>query len=181
MTLIELLLVLFIISVMTGLVLPTVVGNFSEVQRQGAMERLMATCRRARCEACGTGRTHRLNVNADAGTYWITVESDPLDAPGVFDRVGESWGRIMELPDRIQFRDVSPLGDETAELHDDDADADAVIEFHPDGRSTGAVITIGYRDPDADEEDVLILHLDAATAEVRVISIEERDAIESVE
>jgi len=172
--------VLFIIGLVSGLVLPTVVGSVSELHMQGATERVMSACRRARCEACGSGLTHRLNFSTEAGTYWITCETEPLAAPGVFDRISESWGRTLTLPERIKFEEVSP--DEVgtpAVANDEDSGADAVIEFFPDGRTTGAIICLGYADPDPDEDEPVLIRLDPATGQVEVITSEEREAVDS--
>ena len=178
-TLIELLLVIFIIALVGGLVLPTVVSNFASVRRQGAMERVLAVVRRAHCEALGSGLVHRLNFDTEAGTCWITREADPLEAPGVFERVGESWGRTIALPEGTAFREVVPLG-ETPEA-DEETGADVLLEFFPDGRSTGAVITVGYADDDAEaDEEPIIIHVEAATGQARLISPEERDSLVEV-
>jgi Tfp pilus assembly protein FimT len=177
MTLLELIIVLFIIGLVSALVLPRVVGNMAEVQMQGATERVLSACRRARCEAIGTGLVHALNLDTSAGTYWITVESDPLDAPGVFNRVGEAWGRTVTLPERVVFQEVT--GQEPEADRAQDTIASTAIHFYPDGRTGGAIICLAPADTSGDLEDQTILYLDPSTGQVRVISAEEREAIET--
>ena len=177
MTLLELLLVLSIMGVLTAMAVPTVVVGMSELRMQGAVDRLMAACRRARAEATNTGLIHRLSFTTAEGAYRITVEADPLDAPGVFRTVQESWGRQVTLPDSLAFGEITVDATDAAEAALT-ADADLVIEFLPDGRTSGALIPI--READSyDETDTVYIHLESATGRVSIVSEEEREEIEA--
>lgn len=177
-TLFEMLLVMAIIGMVVGLLVPIMIANVGEMRMTSAADRLMSACRRAHFEATGAGRVHRLNFRTEAGTYWITVESDPLNAPGLFDRVEESWGRTIALPERIVFGVI-----QVDRLEAVDAAAlsecDAIIEFFPDGRTSGALITLAYRNPDADGDATVTVSLDPATGRVEIVSEAERREIET--
>ena len=82
-TLIELLLVLVVVSAALGIAAPSL-SRWGRGQRlRDAGDEFLATAHWARAQAIATGRIHRLNVDAQAGRYWVTAQEGlefvPLD------------------------------------------------------------------------------------------------------
>jgi prepilin-type N-terminal cleavage/methylation domain-containing protein len=129
-TLIELILVMVIICVALARAAPSLRGWNRGTQLRNAGDDFLATARWARAQAVADAKVYRLNVDAGAGKYWVTVQQG-----GQFVNVANSFGQAVTLPPdelRIQLAAVQPASSAPPEF----------IEFYPSGRSTAARVRI---------------------------------------
>jgi type II secretion system protein H len=120
-TLLELILVMVIISIALALASPSL-SNWSRGGKlRDARDQFLALTRYARTQAAAEGRVFRLNVDAQAGRYWLTAASGAdFVAPGT------EFGRVFTLPEgfKIELTDgAKPL---------------EFIDFFPTGRTQPA-------------------------------------------
>ncbi len=82
-TLIELLLVLVVLAMALGIAAPAISGWGRGSRLRDAGDEFLATANWARAQAIATSRIHRLNVDAQAGRYWVSAQDGlefvPLD------------------------------------------------------------------------------------------------------
>lgn len=97
----ELLVVLFIMSIIAGLSTVTF-GNFNRSAKlNAAAERVSSTLRLAKSYAASSGEEHSFNINtADLRQFWIEDES-VLPA-------GELVDKKYKLPDGVKFKNTTP-------------------------------------------------------------------------
>jgi type II secretory pathway pseudopilin PulG len=98
-TILEIIIVLFLLVSLLGIVLPRISfeENLASVGR-----RIVGTVRSLQSLAMLTQKTIRLYVDVDQGTYWPMVldgnqEKVPVDA---------TWARPLNLPETIRFSDI---------------------------------------------------------------------------
>jgi prepilin-type N-terminal cleavage/methylation domain-containing protein len=150
-TLTELLVVLVVIGTLLGFVLPKtgVTATRGSTSRQ-----LIGAMRDAFMAASVTQRIHRLNLDLNQGTYWITqVTSDGERPP-----TDPSLMRTVTLPSRIRLQDVS------TGTQGKTSNGRAFIQFFPIGRTEPAVIHLA--DPDMNVTTLLVNPL---TGHVQVV------------
>jgi general secretion pathway protein H len=122
-TLLELILVMVIISIALALASPSLRGWSRGGKLRDAGEQFLSLTRYARTQSASEARVFRLNVDAQAGTYWLTAAS-----ADDFVSLGTEFGRVFTLPEgfKIQMTDGSrPL---------------EFIEFFPNGRTQPAQV-----------------------------------------
>ena len=106
---------------------PSLRGFFASRQTTDAAARIVALTRLARSQAVSEGRVYRLNLDADAGTYWLTAQEG-----GAFTSLGSEFGRTFLLPEgTIVSRETDV--DEAPQEH---------IQFYPSGRTDAAAIRL---------------------------------------
>ena len=151
-TLLELVLVLLLISVVLAMAAPSLRGFVRARQTADAASQLLAMTQWARSQAAAEGRSYRLNVDAQAGAYWLSVERG-----GAFVELDGEYGRHFRLPDGVAAGLETPA--------DDSAD---YIQFHPNGRCDEATIELRGR-----QGEVFRVTCDSATERFRIASAEE--------
>lgn len=126
-TLLELVLVMVVICTVLAMAAPSLRGFFASRRGADAAAGLVALTQLARSEAAAEGRPYRLNLDAKAGTFWLTAQEG-----GDYVTLHTEFGRIFPFPDGVQ-----------AELSVDGADTDRdYVSFFPDGRTEPATITL---------------------------------------
>jgi prepilin-type N-terminal cleavage/methylation domain-containing protein len=125
-TLIELVLVLVVLSVLLAIAAPSLRGWSRGTKLRDASEQVLAATRFARSQAVTTGTMHRVEFDAGAGAYHVTL----LDGEQYVDAGGD-FGRAVTLPPGITLGIVR-----------EDGDVSGTITFHPTGRTTPARITL---------------------------------------
>jgi type II secretion system protein H len=122
-TLLELILVLVIISIALAMAAPSLKGWSRGGKLRDAGEQFLAVTRYARTQSAAEARIYRLNVDAQAGKYWLTAEQDGQDAA-----LGNEFGRIFVLPEGFTIA----MSDGKAAL--------TYVEFFPTGRTQRASV-----------------------------------------
>jgi general secretion pathway protein G len=135
-TLMELVLVLAVIAICAAIAAPTLSGFARGRALPNAATELVTTARWCRMKALSDGVEYRLNLDARAGTWWVTKD----DGTGTnFVDVTEELGRAYTLPDGVAILDITF---ETAP--DAQTDAGTFIYFKPGGRTEVASVTLTY-------------------------------------
>ena len=122
-TLIEILLVVLLLSVITGLAVPNFSQSYSNFQLQKFTEDLAYTMRYAQSRAVSRNTPVRLEFNNDFSQYWLTQFASPsneTETPGaapVYEKIAGRYGRIFSTIRGIHIQSLSDH-----------------IDFFPDGR-----------------------------------------------
>jgi prepilin-type N-terminal cleavage/methylation domain-containing protein len=123
-TLLELVLVLAIIS-LTILAAAPALQQFTHGQSVGnTAAQFISTTQFARSQAVSDGTTYRLNIDANAGRWWLT-----MDDGNNFVAVDASYGANFTVPTDVRIESSIPV-----------VDGSQVIEFDPSGRSDAASV-----------------------------------------
>jgi prepilin-type N-terminal cleavage/methylation domain-containing protein len=129
-TLLELIVVLGLVGVLLGLAAPSLKRFFASRQTADAAAQILALTQLAGSRAAAQGTVYRLNIDPQAGAYWLTVQEE-----GAFVDLGCEFGRRFLLPEGTTVRVESPWGG--APL--------SYIEFYPSGRTEEATIKLEGR------------------------------------
>lgn len=126
-TLLELIAVLVLISTVLAAAAPSLRRFARGRQTADAAARMLSLTHLARSQAATRGCVHRLNLDAETGTYWLTVQQ-----AGAFVEIEADQGRLYRLPIGVSIRVASPSADE--EL--------SYVQFYPDGRCDPVTIQV---------------------------------------
>lgn len=111
-TLIELILVMLIVAVIMGIVAPSLRNFLYGRKTANAANMILALAHNGRSKAIMEGRTYRLNVDPNSGTYWLDAQ-DGAD----FRELGTSSGQHFKLPEDTkaswEFPDSSAVNNTT--------------------------------------------------------------------
>lgn len=118
-SLLELLVVLVIIGLSASLVLPRLAGGLSSLKLKTAAREVSATLRYARSLAVSMGKEQVMNLDIDAGKYWLNQDTV----------------NIRSLPPEVCFRNLTTQGEEITTGR-------VGIIFYPMGNSSGGSIFI---------------------------------------
>ena len=138
-TFVELMLVIAIMTLVAGVVWPSLSRSMPLLAVRGAARTVAAFSQRASSEAVAQAVKFRLTINVSEGSIQITGELEPFDQPGQFIEIQAPWGREIKLGDRVRVEEVA--------LEHDDGDetmtsGDCALLFLPDGTATQARITL---------------------------------------
>lgn len=124
--------VMMLLCVVAAMAVPSMRG-FGQGRRIGACAaQLVAVAQYARTQAITRGVAHRLNIDPETGTYWITVERN-----GAFDVTRENFGRVFEAPQGISIDWYGPSGSDGVRAAG--GRSYPYVEFLPTGRTSNAV------------------------------------------
>ena len=126
----ELVLVLVVVSVVLALAAPSLRGFFASRQTADAAATMLSLTHWARSHARAQGRPCRLNIDADAGVCWLTVQE-----AGAFVELKSEMGRRFQLPQGAMVS-VRSEGSQPGP---------AYIQFYPSGRCDAVTIDIQGR------------------------------------
>src|SRR3954468_1875442 len=124
-TLLELILVLVIISIALAMAAPSLKGWSRGGKLRDAGDQFLALTRYARAQSAAESRIYRLNLDAQAGHYWLTA-SDGTQ----FVNLGNEFGRTFALPEGFKIA----MTDGTKQLE--------YVDFFPTGRTQAAHVTL---------------------------------------
>jgi len=121
-TLVELILVVFILSIIAGLTMPNFSHMYEGIQLKKAAEDLAYMMRYAQSRAIIKNKELRLEFDSAQSKFWLTQESESSRADSqpegrAFKKVSGRLGQIRTLPQKIIFNTGSPT-----------------VSFYPDGR-----------------------------------------------
>ena len=156
-TLLELVVVLFIVSLAVALVAPALGRSFGQLRVKAATRDIAALCRFARAKAITYQGVLEVVLDRQTNTYWLRGPDWIVGSLGGIDQVasvenpGEPWqaqirqARVRTLPPGVTLAsvilDTGPLPQ----------DGRGTIAFFPQGSSTGAEVWVsdekgrGYR------------------------------------
>jgi len=129
-TLLELVLVMVVICTVLAMAAPSLRGFFASRQTDDAAARIVALTRLARSLAVTEGRVYRLNLDCEAGTYWLTAQQE-----GAFRRLSTEFGRVFLLPEGATA-DLRVAGRTAGARH---------VAFYPSGRTEAATVRLSGR------------------------------------
>lgn len=99
-TLIELVLVLFIIAIVAGMIAPAL-AQFTAGRAVGNLGRqIVGLAQYAHMQAIGEARTYRLNFDTSSRQYWLTVDN----GGGIFNPPTGEYGARFTAPDGITMQ-----------------------------------------------------------------------------
>jgi prepilin-type N-terminal cleavage/methylation domain-containing protein len=159
-TLFELIVVLFIVSLISLVVFPKI-QSFLDPDLPGTARHLIATIRYLRDEAETKKQVYRLSYDLDRGEYWTSVVTEKSSDTGQ-----ESEGsqekesaatKHVALPGKIRFKDVATLHQGKV------SEGQAYTQFYPSGRVEKTLIhlTLG-------QDQILALMISPLTGDVKV-------------
>jgi len=154
-TLLELIAVLVLISTVLAAAAPSLRRFARGRQTADAAARILSLTHLARSQAATRGCIHRLNLDAEAGTYWLTMQQG-----GTFVEIDSSHGRHFRLP-----VGVSVALDSASE-----AELSSYVQFYPDGRCDQATIELT-----GGEGDVFHVTCPSPSERFRIVSPSEED------
>ena len=112
-TLLELVLVMVIITTTLGIAAPSLQGFFASRRTQDTVSQIITMTRHARSQAIIEGRIYRLNLDADEGSYQLTVMDQ-----GAFRELFNEFGRTFLIPDGTEIELEKENEDESQEYID---------------------------------------------------------------
>ena len=128
-TLLELILVMVIICTALAMAAPSLRGWSRGSQLRDTGDQFLTLARWARASATADAKIYRLNVDAAAGKYWVTVQQGDQS----FASVQSTFGRVYTMPEGLRI--------ELTDLQGKPVDS---VDFFPSGRTaTGRVRIVG--------------------------------------
>ncbi len=106
-TLLELMLVVVIMGIMVAASLPVFSGVFAGTRLRTATSSLASTINFAGRLAVTERLCCRVNCDLKEGSYWLTVEKDPVSSPGAYSKLEGHLGRVRLLPQGIKIKQFS--------------------------------------------------------------------------
>ena len=118
---------LVLIGTVLAIVAPSLRGFVRGRQTANAAADILSLTHMARSRAAARGSVHRLNVDTEAGAYWLTMHR-----AGAFVPIDGNDGRHHALPVGVSIVVDPPVAGE----------AITYVGFHPDGRCDQATIQL---------------------------------------
>lgn len=144
-TLLELVVVLFILALVTALVAPAFSRSFGQAQLKAATRELAALCRFARTQAITSQGVLEVVLDRQTNSYWLNGIVQASPAQDTEHPVQDRQARLRALPTGVTLKSVVI---DTGPLREDERGS---IIFFPQGSSTGGSIDLsdekgrGYR------------------------------------
>ena len=126
-TLLELIAVLVLISTVLAIAAPSLRGFVHGRQTADTDARILSLTHLARSRAATVGAVHRLNVDSQTGTYWLTMQRQ-----GAFVEIDGGHGRRYRLPAGAAAALDVPADEESI----------SYVQFYPNGRCDPATIRL---------------------------------------
>ncbi|MFC1624078.1 Tfp pilus assembly protein FimT/FimU [Candidatus Omnitrophota bacterium] len=123
-TLLELILVVFLISILIGFSTPLFKKTFSNLELKNTSFDIAKTVNYAQQMAIIDKLNYKLNFDFEEGTFWVT-QLDAFSDTTLFKKIKGRYGRVFSVPGGIVFT----------------GDTDEVL-FYPDGRCSEGDITL---------------------------------------
>lgn len=156
-TLLELIAVLVLISTILAIAAPSLRGFVHGRQTADAAAQVLSLTHLARSRAASRGCVHRLNLDAETGAYWLTMQR-----AGAFVEIDSSHGRRFHLPVGVSVGLDLPSSAESLRY----------VQFYPDGRCDPATIELT-----GGEGDVFHVTCPSASERFRVVSPKEDERL----
>jgi len=165
-TLIELMVVLIIIAVMSGMIIAEMSGNFQDALLRSSSRQLISVFSLASSRAISVNRLFRVRFDRASGHYMVEKHA----RGDSFDPTGDVAGSEGVLDPRISIRIQDPDNTETPEADTEAArlehTADNAVSFYPDGTTDGREVELRDR-----QGFGLALRVSPITARVQVVEL----------
>ena len=145
-TLLELIVVLSLIVVLTGVIVPRMGRSIGSRELREAAGRFALTARTVRELAVARQRVCAIEIDLDRGGYGVATQSSE-DRPGQWQTLQASWLKPQRWPATISVVSYRTPDGSTA------ASGRQYLKFFPDGTSSGAALRLAGRE---DEYDVVV-------------------------
>jgi len=152
-TLLELVLVLFIIGLIVGLALPFVVKTLNRVKLQSEVRQIASTIKFARSEAISKKILFTFNANIEQNKYWLAIPKEK--------KIIQS----KTLDESIRIRDYKRAEDTLK-------DGNFIINFYPRGNSSAGTIRLESSIDESETTGYDII-IDPITAKPKIKHFEE--------
>lgn len=126
-TLLELLIVIFIISIVLGLSMPLFRKTFSDMKLTASAQDIVSILRYAQERAIVEDAVFRLNLDTSKGEYWLTkAKKEEGKSALIFSKIEGNYGRRYSIADDLTMK----------------TQATNVVDCYPDAEMTAALITL---------------------------------------
>lgn len=115
-TLIELLVVILIISITLGFLMPAFRKTFLDIQLNSSTQDIVSLSRYAQERAIVENTAFRLNLDAENGSYWLTMKESAQPGQEAYSKLRGDFGRIYTLARELKMEA-----------------RENTIDFYPDG------------------------------------------------
>jgi prepilin-type N-terminal cleavage/methylation domain-containing protein len=156
-TLIELVVVVALLAVLTGMVVPMFGASLRGIQQKGTRNDFVSLIAFLQARAVVESREYRLYMREKEGEFWAARHTAMDGEDKVFEPVEEDFGKLEKLPPRVEF-DVSKAPRDSRQKAN-------YIGFYPNGACDRALITL--RDP-RDAKKVFSIKTTGALGRVEV-------------
>jgi prepilin-type N-terminal cleavage/methylation domain-containing protein len=160
-TLYEVIIVLIVLLVVSGIVVPSVTGLLPSVRVRKAGEELLSTIAKARDDSVLTSRRFRIVFTQEPAGYRLEYEPDPMSEPATFRASPGDWGVASALPEGVTFASLEGAGT-------DSETSEEVLEFSPDGTAAAMTIVLAH-----ENGDQVTIEIDPADGRARVVEPED--------
>ena len=141
---------LVLISTLLALAAPSLRGFAHGRQTADVAARILSLTHLARSRAASWGYVHRLNVDAETGTYWLTMQE-----AGAFVEIESDLGRQYRLPVGMSIRLSLPSAVEPL----------SYVQFYPDGRCDPVTVEL-----EGGEGEILHVTCSSPSERFRIVS-----------
>ena len=148
---------LVLISTVLAIAAPSLRGFVHGRQTADAAARILSLTHLARSRAISGGCIHRLNIDTQTGTYWLTMQRT-----GAFVEIEGGHGRRYGLPAGTSAAVDVPADDQGV----------SYVQFHPDGRCDPATIQLT-----GSQGETLQIICPSASERFRIVSPEEDESL----
>lgn len=135
-TLLELLVVMVILAIAFFAVRPNFLRSIQANRDRAAVRRVIGVLTSAHTQSVARGRLVRVILDANERVIWGEIQSDPEYDRSLFDPLPLLNRAEIALPDYLAVEDLVVGGEEAGQQ------AEGVIYFFPDGRTSGAAMTL---------------------------------------
>ncbi len=158
LTLLELMIVLFILGLMATMSNPTFVQYFRENEARQTTEQLAQLLRFAHQESIFKRQPVTVGIDFETNIYFIRVDPDPRDWDWELKRKHQT-----PLPKGFEFEEIV-----YPDLDEEEDSEVAYITFYPDGTAQKARLSINRMNDKGDLEQQFVLRVNNVTGQVRV-------------
>ncbi len=151
-TLLEVLLVIALLAGMAAIVWPSLGSQQSRAELDNAASQLASFLSMSRSTAMSTGRRYRCVFSENGLIATIEVEDNPIEFPGVFERLKSHWARldlaesnvVCEMVDLTGYRKIIRMKERELIEEEMPLALHEPVEFFPDGRcDSGLIVLVG--------------------------------------
>jgi len=157
-TLLELILVMAIIAIITGISIPSLHGFAQGRRTTGCADQIVSLTQYAHTQAITRATVYRLNIQPAAGnrpaTYWLTMQLDD----GTFGPTGDTVSHEFQAPDGVNVTWNAPRQPDGE-----------YIQFQPNGRTDPAMIQVRG----ASDRQAILIASPSATELFKIMTPEE--------
>ncbi|HNT86400.1 MAG TPA: prepilin-type N-terminal cleavage/methylation domain-containing protein [Candidatus Hydrogenedentes bacterium] len=116
-TLLELVVVLSLIAILTGLVVPVYGGSMASMRMRGAQSDFLSLIRYVQERAITDAREYRLYIDGKENEFWVMYMTGMKDGEKVFEEETRDYGRRRAFPDRLVVERVRGRKDRDRNAH----------------------------------------------------------------